>query len=269
MTSRNQIIDRLQEILTYKQESGIDQIELAPETLNLLQSAEKNPAVRPSAKPAPSPKRQASAPVQKDPPPTQSEIEVTGNTLEEIAKQIGSCTACDLHQSRTQPVPGEGNADRPDILFIGEGPGADEDAAGRPFVGKAGQLLDKMISAMGYRREEVFIANIVKCRPPENRVPFPEEMQACTPYLRAQIALIRPKVIVALGKTAVEGLLNERIAITRDRGKWRTYEQIDLMPTFHPAYLLRSPGKKREAWQDLQEVMKRLGKVVPAVRKNP
>jgi DNA polymerase len=121
-----------------------------------------------------------------------------------------------------------------------------------------------MINAMGYQREEVFIANIVKCRPPNNRVPLPEEMTACTPYLKAQIALIQPKLIVALGKTAVEGLLNKPVAITKLRGTWCAYEGIDLMPTYHPAYLLRSPGKKGEAWADLKAALAKLGKEPPA-----
>jgi DNA polymerase len=197
------------------------------------------------------------------PPPAPaagSDVRVSGKTLDEIANQISVCTGCGLHASRNKTVPGEGNADRPDVMFIGEGPGADEDAQGRPFVGAAGQLLDKMIGAMGYRRDQVFIANIVKCRPPGNRVPSPEEMSACSPYLCKQIELIQPKIIVALGKTAIEGLLNKPVTITRFRGTWCKYENIDMMPTFHPAYLLRSPGKKREAWADLQAVMAKLGK---------
>jgi len=153
------------------------------------------------------------------------------------------------------------------VMFVGEGPGADEDAQGRPFVGAAGQLLDKMIEAMGYKRGDVFIANIVKCRPPGNRVPLPDEMNACVPYLKAQIALIQPKIIVALGKTAVQGLLQEEVAITKFRGTWCKYEGIDLMPTYHPAFLLRSPGHKGEAWADLKAVLAKLGKE-PPTKKN-
>jgi len=149
-------------------------------------------------------------------------------------------------------------------MFIGEGPGADEDALGRPFVGKAGKLLDKMIEAMGSRREEIFIANVVKCRPPNNRKPMREEMDMCLPYLRQQIRLIRPKIIVGLGGTAMEGLLGKPAGITRMRGIWQEYEGIKLMPTFHPSYLLRDPSKKKDAWLDLQAVLKELGKEPPS-----
>lgn len=152
----------------------------------------------------------------------------------------------------------------PDILFVGEGPGADEDAQGRPFVGRAGQLLTKMIEAMGYERADVFIANVVKCRPPNNRAPLPEEMERCHPYLKQQIALIKPTVIVGLGATALKGLLGKTAGITRLRGTWQEYEGIKLMPTFHPSYLLRDPSKKKEVWQDLQSVLKELGKEPPA-----
>jgi DNA polymerase len=165
---------------------------------------------------------------------------------------------------RNSTVPGEGNAESPDILFVGEGPGAEEDAQGRPFVGKAGQLLDKMIVAMGYSREEVFITNVVKCRPPNNRKPKKEEMQMCLPYLRQQIALIQPKTMVGLGGSAMEGLLGRPAGITRMRGVWQDYEGIKLMPTYHPSYLLRDPTKKKEVWGDLQLVLAELGKTPPA-----
>lgn len=148
---------------------------------------------------------------------------------------------------------------------MGEGPGAEEDARGEPFVGKAGQLLDKMIAAMGYRRDDVYICNIVKCRPPENRKPEPVEMSACAPFFTQQLALVRPKVIVALGATAVQGLIGTSEGITRLRGKWKLYKGMTpIMPTFHPAYLLRNPPAKREVWADLQEVMRHLGKGPPA-----
>ena len=148
-------------------------------------------------------------------------------------------------------------------MFVGEGPGADEDAQGRPFVGRAGQLLTKMIEAMGYRREEVFIANIVKCRPPNNRAPKPEEMEACMPYLRQQIALIRPAIMIGMGATAIKGLLGKTAGITRLRGTWQEYGGIKLMPTFHPSYLLRDPSKKRDVWKDLKLVLKELGREPP------
>jgi len=181
-----------------------------------------------------------------------------------LREELGECTRCKLAGGRTRLVFGVGNP-QAELMFVGEGPGADEDRQGEPFVGRAGQLLTKMIEAMGYRRGDVYIANVVKCRPPENRNPEPDEMDACEPFLRGQIAAIRPRVIVALGKTAVQALLRDTTAISRLRGRWFSYEGVRLMPTFHPAYLLRSPDEKRKAWEDLQHVMKELGK--PVTRK--
>lgn len=181
-----------------------------------------------------------------------------------VREELGECARCKLGASRTTLVFGVGNP-AAELMFVGEGPGADEDRQGEPFVGRAGQLLTKMIEAMGYRREDVYIANVVKCRPPENRNPEPDEMAACEPFLRGQIGAIRPKVIVALGKIAVQALLRETTAISRLRGRWFDYEGVRLMPTFHPAYLLRSPDEKKKAWEDLQLVMKELGK--PVTRK--
>jgi uracil-DNA glycosylase len=182
--------------------------------------------------------------------------------LASIAGVIATCKKCDLHKTRTNTVPGQGCM-TPDIMFVGEGPGEDEDLQGLAFVGRAGQLLTKMIEAMGYTRDQVFIANIVKCRPPNNRPPMPEEMDACLPYLKSQIALLKPKVIVGLGATAVKGLLGLPTGITKLRGRWYSYEGIDFMPTFHPSYLLRYAPAKRDAWADLQAVLERLGKEPP------
>ncbi|HYG67662.1 MAG TPA: uracil-DNA glycosylase [Anaeromyxobacteraceae bacterium] len=179
-----------------------------------------------------------------------------------IREDVGECTRCKLHGGRTRLVFGTGNPDA-DVMFVGEGPGADEDLAGEPFVGRAGQLLTKMIEAMGFRREDVYIANVVKCRPPGNRNPEPDEIEACEGFLRRQIAAVRPRVVVALGKFAAQTLLREDTPITRLRGRWAEYEGVKLMPTFHPAYLLRSPEEKRKAWEDLQLVMKELGKPLP------
>lgn len=178
-----------------------------------------------------------------------------------IREDLGECTRCKLAGGRTKLVFGVGNP-KAELMFVGEGPGADEDRQGEPFVGRAGQLLTKMIEAMGYRREDVYIANVVKCRPPENRNPEPDEMDACEPFLRAQIAAVQPKILVALGKVAVQALLRDTTAISRLRGRWFAYEGVRLMPTFHPAYLLRSPDEKKKAWDDLQLVMKELGKPV-------
>lgn len=173
---------------------------------------------------------------------------------------VMQCNNCPLCQSRANVVFGEGN-EHARLMFIGEGPGAEEDASGRPFVGPAGQLLDKMIAAMHLAREEVYIANIVKCRPPGNRMPGEDEARACITYLETQIKLIAPEVIVLLGGTALHFLL-QIDGITRYRGRWQSYNNIAVMPTFHPAFLLRKPEAKREAWHDLKQVMARLG-IVP------
>ena len=180
-------------------------------------------------------------------------------TLEEIRAELGDCRRCKLCSGRTNIVFGVGNP-KAELVFVGEGPGADEDEQGIPFVGKAGQLLTKMIEAMGLQREQVYICNIVKCRPPNNRNPEPDEVAACEPFLRAQLGAIEPKVIVALGKHAAQTLLRDNTPITRLRGSWRDFGGTPLMPTFHPAYLLRNPAEKKNAWLDLQQVMKFFGK---------
>ncbi len=186
-------------------------------------------------------------------------------TLDEVRVDLGECTRCKLCSGRTQIVFGVGNP-RAELVFVGEGPGADEDAQGVPFVGKAGQLLTKMIEAMGFARDEVYICNVVKCRPPGNRNPEPDEIAACEPFLQAQLRAIGPKVIVGLGKFAVQTLLRDPSPISRIRGNWREYEGIKLMPTFHPAYLLRDPSQKKLAWADLQQVMSFFGKKGPGSR---
>jgi len=179
--------------------------------------------------------------------------------LARIREELGDCSRCKLAGGRKTLVFGVGAANA-ELMFVGEGPGADEDEQGEPFVGKAGQLLTKMIGAMGFRREEVYIANVVKCRPPGNRYPETDEVAACEPFLRAQIEAVKPKVIVALGRLAIQTLLCDSTPITRQRGRWRTYQGTRLMPTFHPAYLLRSPLEKKKVWEDLQLVMRELGK---------
>jgi len=179
-----------------------------------------------------------------------------------IRGDLGECTRCKLHGGRTRLVFGVGNP-HAELVFVGEGPGADEDLQGEPFVGRAGQLLTRMIEAMGFARSDVYIANVVKCRPPGNRDPEPDEIEACEPFLKAQIAAIRPRVVVALGRFAVQTLLRDATPISRQRGRWREYEGVKLMPTFHPAYLLRNPAEKKPAWDDLQLVMKEFGKPSP------
>jgi DNA polymerase len=200
-----------------------------------------------------------------DAPPETGPAARPGESLDGVAAEVAACTLCALHATRTRAVPGQG-AERPAIMFVGEAPGADEDRQGLAFVGRAGQLLTRMIEAMGFSREEVFIGNILKCRPPNNRTPLPDEMETCLPYLKRQIALLQPKVIVALGATAVKGLLDTKVGITKLRGRWLSFEGIDLMPTFHPAYLLRNPGAKRDAWEDLKAVLDRIGRAPPPVK---
>ncbi len=179
-----------------------------------------------------------------------------GETLDDIRRDLGDCRRCKLWSTRTNLVFGEGDPNAA-LMFVGEGPGADEDASGRPFIGRAGQLLTKMIEAIDMKREDVFIANVVKSRPPENRAPEKDESDACIPFLFRQINAIRPKLIVALGNPAMQSLLNTKEGITRMRGKLADYPRIDgikVIPTFHPAYLLRSPDKKKEAWEDMKRV---------------
>jgi DNA polymerase len=179
--------------------------------------------------------------------------------------EVSGCTRCRLCQTRTQTVFGEGDPGAK-IFFIGEGPGENEDLSGRPFVGKAGQLLDKMINAMGLRREQVYIANIVKCRPPNNREPAPDEVATCTPYLERQLEIIRPHVIVTLGRPAVQHMLQTKVAMGKIRGNWQTWRGIKLMPTFHPAYVLRQYTDETRAavWSDLKQVLVELGMKVPS-----
>ena len=188
---------------------------------------------------------------------------------------VQGCTKCGLHAGRKQVVFGEGGA-RPPIAFVGEGPGAEEDQQGRPFVGRAGQLLTRMIAAMTLTRDQVYICNIVKCRPPGNRAPTDQEADTCWPYLCRQLAILRPKVIVALGRPASQTLLQTKTTIGRLRGEFHDFPPpglhhlglptTKLMPTFHPAYLLRSPGEKAKAWEDLKQVMRFLGIAIPPSR---
>ncbi len=178
--------------------------------------------------------------------------------LEELRAAIGDCRRCKLWSGRTHLVFGVGNP-MAAIMFVGEGPGRDEDLQGEPFVGRAGQLLTDIITkGMGLKREDVYIANVVKCRPPDNRNPEPDEIKSCEPFLLKQIELIKPRVIVALGKFAVQTLLKSTIPITRLRGTWHDYHGIKLMPTLHPAYLLRNPGDKKLVWEDIKKVLEEI-----------
>ncbi len=198
----------------------------------------------------------------------------TGKSLKELADEINKCCKCGLGETRTHGVPGEGNPDAR-IVFVGEAPGADENAQGRPFVGRSGKLLTKIINAMGLERKDVFICNILKCRPPGNRDPKPEEIVQCEPYLNAQLALIRPEIIIALGAHAAKTLLQTTQAIGRLRGRFHDYyfspdeEPVKLMATYHPSYLLRSysPDNRRRVWEDMQKVLAELGMEVPTPSK--
>ena len=186
----------------------------------------------------------------------------SGETLEDIRADIGECIRCPLSQGRTKVVHSEGNPEAR-LMFVGEAPGADEDAQGRPFVGRAGQLLNKIIEAIGLRREDVFIGNVNRCRPPGNRTPTIEEAKACKGFLLREVAVVRPEVIVVLGNTAMKNLLDTKEGITKLRGQFQDYHGIKVMPTFHPAYLLRDPSKKRETWEDMKKVREYLAKTRP------
>jgi DNA polymerase len=232
------------------------------------------PAPAPAFEPPPTPAPEfVPAPGQPSPAHTHAPVEALSPAarllrLPQLAIEVAGCTRCALSATRTQTVFSRGNPEA-QLCFVGEAPGADEDAQGLPFVGRAGQLLDRMIGAMGLSPErDVYVCNILKCRPPGNRRPEPEEMATCIPYLHEQIALVRPRVIVAMGNTAVGSLLETKLGITKLRGQWKLYRgQTLVMPTYHPSYLLRpSPQQteaKRQAWQDLQLVMKELGIEAP------
>ncbi|HEV8268598.1 MAG TPA: uracil-DNA glycosylase, partial [Thermoanaerobaculia bacterium] len=191
------------------------------------------------------------------------------STLEALAREVAGCRACRLCETRTQTVFSDGSS-KARVMFVGEAPGADEDAKGIPFVGRAGQLLTKMIeNGMGLPRADVYIANVLKCRPPENRNPEPDEIASCRRFLEAQIDTVKPEVIVALGKFAGQFLLERDEGIMRMRGRWGEYRGIPVMPTYHPSFLLRQPERKKEAWEDLLQVLDKLGLPAPAVARKP
>jgi DNA polymerase len=245
--------------LEWLRENGVTEVALDAPVRALPRPGPEGDAAAPAARTMPHAgpaSSSARAPTTPDP-----RIGCGSPELAAVRDRLGDCTRCKLAGGRTKLVFGVGNP-HAGLMFVGEGPGADEDAQGEPFVGKAGQLLTKMIEAMGFRRDEVYIANVVKCRPPGNRDPEPDEIAACEPFLKEQIAAVRPKVIVALGRFAVQTLLRDATPITRQRGRWREYDSVKLMPTFHPAYLLRNPPEKKKAWEDLQLVMRELGRTV-------
>jgi uracil-DNA glycosylase len=269
------LIKDSREHLTYFQELGIELVEpdakapapvisTEPERAIIAQTAATKPtnatARREVTKPLPqgSP---AGAALFQDLAPEPERLAKSNETLEEIHAEIGDCTRCPLFQGRTHVVHTEGNR-KARLMFVGEAPGADEDAQARPFVGRAGQLLTKIIEAIGYKREEVLIGNINRCRPPGNRPPTAEEAAVCKPFLLREIAAVQPEVIVVLGNTAMKNLLETKEGITRLRGQFQNYKGSKIMPTFHPAYLLRDPSKKKETWDDLKKVRDFLDKEI-------
>ena len=203
---------------------------------------------------------QSTPPAQR--PPRKARQEGNDTLLAELGNVASACQLCRLAGTRTNVVYGVGNPSA-DLMFIGEAPGRDEDLKGEPFVGKAGQLLTDIIKAMQLTREQVYIANVIKCRPPENRNPEPDELDACRPYIRRQVQLIQPRVIVTLGRFALAGLTEKVYSITAVRGHWLEYEGVKLMPTYHPAYLLRTPTAKKDVWADMKKVMAELGLDAP------
>jgi DNA polymerase len=228
-----------------------------PEGLLSEMAKTARPAAAQATQPAPPP-----VPPVANSLPVIHDMQDKGAALKAIRADIGDCTRCRLHKGRNKLVFGVGNVNA-DIMFVGEGPGADEDAQGEPFVGRAGQLLNNMISAMGIRREDVYIANVVKCRPPGNRTPEKDECDTCSPFLMRQIEVIKPKVIVALGAVAAKNLLGVNDSMANLRGRWYDFKGTRLAVTYHPAYLLRDPRQKKETWKDLQMVMKHLGMTAP------
>jgi DNA polymerase len=178
-------------------------------------------------------------------------------SLKTLAQEVHNCRQCPLFKTRINPVFGQGDS-RARLLFIGEAPGREEDRQGLPFVGRAGELLTKIIEAMGFKRKDVYICNVLKCRPPENRNPLPSEILACREYLRQQLEMIKPQIICCMGRFACDALLNQDLAIGKLRGRFQDYYGIKVMPTFHPAYLLRNPGDKKLVWEDMQKIMKEL-----------
>jgi DNA polymerase len=204
--------------------------------------------------PAPSPARVADAAG----PGTDTDPIASAASFDELRDIALPCQRCKLAGTRTQVVYGSGNPNA-ELMFIGEAPGRDEDLQGKPFVGRAGQLLTDIIKAMKLSRDDVYIANVIKCRPPENRNPEPDELDACRPFIRRQIEFIKPKVIVTLGKVALQSLTGKAYAVSAARGQWTEYEGIKVMPTYHPAYLLRTPSAKKDVWTDMKKVMAELG----------
>ena len=292
--TRNELTELLRqtrEYVRYFEELGVETVASAkttatdvqvPATFAAVKTAEPEGMPRPSRKPQAIPRAPATRIAQTISQPAadstatdtlfgelsapKPSLPDSTESLQDVWRDIGECTRCGLCEGRTQVVNTHGNP-KARLMFVGEAPGADEDAQGKPFVGRAGQLLTKMIEAMGLKREEVIIGNVNRCRPPENRQPTLEEAAICRPFLFREIAAVRPDVIVVMGNTALRNLLEIKAGISSVRGRFQDYQGIKVMPTFHPAYLLRDPSKKRETWEDLKKVMEYLDRNAPVSSK--
>jgi uracil-DNA glycosylase family 4 len=275
-STRDELLDLLEQSREYTQyfgELGVETIALSiehtsavPAPVLLAEPTQARSSTPPSELPQSRSGARASV-VPASPPPAamlfaEPVTSPSMESMEDIWRDIGDCTRCGLCEGRTQVVNTFGNH-KARLMFVGEAPGADEDAQGRPFVGRAGQLLTKIIEAIGLKREEVLIGNVNRCRPPGNRQPTLEEAAICRPFLFREIAAVKPQVIVVMGNTALRNLLEVREGITRVRGKFQDFRGIKVMPTFHPAYLLRDPSKKRETWEDLKKVRDYLDNLPP------
>ncbi len=261
------IEEKFRKRLEFYQDMGIDlfyrdrfpqQTASIAEEITLPKPVQKSQPVKPVSAPAqPAPKLNV-LPRSSDVSLFESTNKIADDSLPKLIADIGDCTRCKLHRGRNKLVFGDGNPNA-QLVFVGEGPGRDEDAQGLPFVGRAGKLLNQMIEAMGLQRKDVYICNIVKCRPPENRAPEKDEVEICSPFLLRQLDTIAPKVIVCLGSVAAQTLLETNRGISQFRGQWLDFRGRKLMATYHPAYLLRNPSAKGEVWKDLQKVMAVLG----------
>jgi len=259
--------EKLTERLTFYQDIGIQlfyrdrypqQLADVTEEIPLPRPVQKPLPVKPIVEARPVAPKLGVFPVASGPSLFEAINKISDDTLLKIRTDLGDCTRCKLHRGRTKLVFGDGNPEA-ELVFVGEGPGRDEDAQGLPFVGRAGKLLTQMIEAMGLQRQDVYICNVVKCRPPENRAPEKDEVETCSPFLLRQLDAISPRVIVCLGGVAAQTLLETNRGISHFRGEWLDFRGTKLMATYHPAYLLRNPGAKGEVWKDLQKVMAVLG----------
>jgi len=261
---------KIEERLRYYEDLGIrlfyrDRVAATPPEQVIPASSGSAPRSSPKPQTASAPPISPVTPVRVAPsgPSLFEEVDrIKNDSLPRILEDLGDCTRCKLHKGRHKLVFGDGSATAK-LVFVGEGPGADEDIQGLPFVGRAGKLLTQMIEAMGLQRKDVYICNVVKCRPPENRTPEPDEVETCSPYLLRQIDAINPNVIVCLGAVAAKTLLQTTRGISQYRGEWQEWRGRKLMATYHPAYLLRNPPAKADVWKDLQKVMAELGLALP------